>query len=116
VFLVLKHDLKNLDLGSQNELLFDSIQRQHQEPAADYCEAAKLRLGSFRVQITAAGNAHPLSRRSGTECKRDENRTGVRAGIGSESERRAELDEVSSARYKCTARRLRIWCLVADSG
>ena len=50
VLLVLKKDLKELELGSQNDLLFDSIQRQHEELAAEYCEPPSCTLDRFVFQ------------------------------------------------------------------
>ena len=62
VLLVLKRDLKDLDLGGQNEILFDSIRRQHERLAADYCEPSNCDLDRFvfksllRVMHTSAVN------------------------------------------------------------
>lgn len=47
VLLVLKRELKDLELGSQNDLLFDSVRLQHERLAADYCEPPSCNLDRF---------------------------------------------------------------------
>lgn len=47
VLLVLKRDLRDLDLGSQNEILFDSVRRQCEALAAEYDEPTDCELTRF---------------------------------------------------------------------
>jgi transcriptional regulator with XRE-family HTH domain len=47
VLLVLKRELKDLDLGGQNDILFHAVQRQHERLAEDYYEPPSCALDRF---------------------------------------------------------------------
>jgi transcriptional regulator with XRE-family HTH domain len=68
VLLVLKRDLKDLDIGNQNELLFDAVRLQHERLAVDYYKPPSCSLDRFvfrlllrLMQIPAVNNLAPNS-------------------------------------------------------
>jgi transcriptional regulator with XRE-family HTH domain len=76
VLLVLKRDLNQLDLGCQNDLLFDSVRLQLERLAADYCEPPCCGLDRFVfksllkvMQIPAVNDLAPNAGTSKAEKK-----------------------------------------------
>jgi len=112
VLLVLKRDLKDLQLGSQNELLFDSIQRQHQDLATEYYEPPSCSMDRFvfksllqAMHIPAVNDLAPNAKV--TKARQKTALEEVVVGLNKAIQRDFDADVKASQNFAGSARKVR---------